>query len=278
MRWMRAFWSSGLSTEPCVAVDGGVRCRAIKKTEAKTRQLGATSDGRPYRDKVRRLVISVDNPARNSMIQSLSLLLPTHRGCAMASTLQHDKSNGYEQLAETFIRTRDRRIGAVTVREWSKTLPPASSILDLGCGHGLPISQVLINDGFAVYGVDASAKLITAFRERFPKAHTECSAVEDSQFFRRTFDGVVAWGLMFLLPADVQKIVIGKVARALNPAGKFLFISPQEPLTWSDALTGRTSISLGGEVYQQILRAAGLILVGETFDQGDNHYYFALKA
>src|SRR6516162_7897766 len=73
----------------------------------------------------------------------------------MASTLQHDKSNRYEQLAETFIRTRDRRIGAVTVREWSKTLPPASSILDLGCGHGLPISQVLINDGFAVYGVDA---------------------------------------------------------------------------------------------------------------------------
>jgi len=49
-------------------------------------------------------------------------------------------------------------------------------------------------------------------------------------------------------------------------------------LTWSDALSWRTSISLGGEVYQQILRAAGLILVGETFDQGDNHYCFASKA
>jgi hypothetical protein len=47
----------------------------------------------------------------------------------MASTLQHDKSNGYEQLAETFIRTRNRRIGAVTVREWSETLPPASFIV-----------------------------------------------------------------------------------------------------------------------------------------------------
>jgi hypothetical protein len=102
--------------------------------------------------------------------------------------------------------------------------------------------------------------------------------VEDSEFFHRTFDGVVAWGLMFLLPADVQRIVIGKVATALNPAGKFLFTSPQEASTWRDALTGRTSISLGGQVYRQILRDTGLILVGETFDEGDNHYYFVSKA
>jgi 2-polyprenyl-3-methyl-5-hydroxy-6-metoxy-1,4-benzoquinol methylase len=195
----------------------------------------------------------------------------------MANTIPLDKSNGYEQFAETFIRARNPRIGAATVREWSKTLPPASSILDLGCGHGVPISQALINDGFAVYGVDASAKLITAFRQRFSKAPTECSAVEESEFFRRTFDGVVAWGLIFLLPAEVQPLVIGKVGRALSPAGKFLFTSPQEALTWPDALTGRTSVSLGREAYQRILRAEGLVLVGETFDEGDNHYYFASK-
>src|SRR5215471_13160514 len=106
----------------------------------------------------------------------------------MTSTISPDKSNGYEQLAEAFIRARNPRMGAATVREWSKTLPPASSILDLGCGHGVPISQVLINGGFAVYGLDASAKLITAFRERFSKAPTECSAVEDSELFRRKFD------------------------------------------------------------------------------------------
>ena len=196
----------------------------------------------------------------------------------MLGTVQQDKSNGYEQCAETFIRARNPRIGAAMVREWSKALPPASSVLDLGCGHGVPISQVLIHDGFAVFGVDASAKLIREFRERLPEAYSQCSAVEDSEFFRRTFDGVIAWGLMFLLPADVQMSLIGRVARALNPGGKFLFTSPREALTWPDALTGRTSISLGGEVYQEILRAAGLIVVGETLDEGDNHYYLVSKA
>ena len=124
--------------------------------------------------------------------------------------MPQDKSNGYEQLAETFIRTRNRQIGTATVREWSKTLPPGSSILDLGCGNGVPISEVLLNEGFAIYGVDASPKLIAVFREQFPDAHAECSAVEDSEFFRRTFDGAIAWGLMFLLPADIQAAVIGK--------------------------------------------------------------------
>lgn len=196
----------------------------------------------------------------------------------MANTTPLDKSNGYEQLAETFIEARNRSIGIATVREWSTTLPPGSSILDLGCGHGVPLSEVLINNGFAVYGIDASPTLISAFRQQFPKAHAECSAVEDSELFHRTFDAAIAWGLMFLLPAEVQKIVIGKVARALSPGGKFLFTSPREPLTWLDALTKRKSISLGVEEYEKILRANGLTLVEETLDEGDNHYYFVSKS
>lgn len=69
-----------------------------------------------------------------------------------------DKSNGWQSIAEIFMRLRNSGIGSARVREWSRTLPPGSSILDLGCGHGVPISQALIEDGFSVYGVDASKK------------------------------------------------------------------------------------------------------------------------
>ena len=199
------------------------------------------------------------------------------RAASTVKTIPQDKSNGYEEIAERFIRVRNPHIGAATVREWSRTLPPDSSVLDLGCGNGVPISHVLSEFGFALYAVDASAKMITAFRERFPNACAECSSVEDSEFFHRTFDGVVAWGLMFLLWIDVQRIIIRKVARALNRGGKFLFTSPREAVTWCDPITGRKSISLGGDVYQQILRAEGLLLIGEQSDEGDNHYYFTSK-
>jgi 2-polyprenyl-3-methyl-5-hydroxy-6-metoxy-1,4-benzoquinol methylase len=192
-------------------------------------------------------------------------------------TITHDKSNGYEAAAKGFLSARNPRVGASTVREWSQTLPPGSSILDVGCGHGVPVSQVLAEEGFSVYGVDASATLIGEFSKRFPGAPVECSAVEDSEFFRRAFDGVVAWGLMFLLPPDVQLAAIRKIARALTPRGKFLFTSPKEAVKWPDALTGCESVSLGTECYRKILHAEGLILVGEQSDEGDNHYYLVSK-
>lgn len=195
----------------------------------------------------------------------------------MAKTLPNDKSNGYDEIAETFMRVRNPRIGPGTVLEWSQTLAPGTTILDLGCGHGAPISQALNNRGFPLYGIDASAKMIAAFRLLLPSACAECAAVEDSEFFGRSFDAVVAWGLMFLLPKDVQATVIGKVARALTPGGKFVFTSPRTPVTWPDSLTGRESISLGAEEYERILHAHGLTLVGDGVDEGENYYYFVSK-
>lgn len=195
----------------------------------------------------------------------------------MSTDPHKDKSNGSEVMAEAFMSRRNARIGVETVREWTRTLPRACAVLDLGCGSGVPISQVLVDEGFAVYGIDASATLLAAFRARFPDAQTECAAVEDSNFFDRTFDGVISWGLMFLLPPDAQATLIRKVAHVLNPDGKFVFTSPEQAVTWDDALTGRTSISSGRVAYRRQLEAEGLRLVGKGTDEGNNHYYFAEK-
>ena len=173
--------------------------------------------------------------------------------------------------------SRNPRIGVAEVLDWSRTLPRGASILDLGCGNGVPISQALINDGFSLYGVDASAKMIAAFRKRFPGALAECAAVEDSGFFGRTFDGVVAWGLLFLLTAELQEILIGRIGRALNRGGTFLFTAPLEAVTWPDALTGRESVSLGREGYKEIFHRQDLTLMGERFDEGNNHYYLVSR-
>ena len=188
-----------------------------------------------------------------------------------------DASNGYEENAEIFMASRNPRIGVATVLEWSESLPHGASILDLGCGSGVPISQVLVEGGFAVHGVDASPRMIAAFRQRFPTAPAECAEVAHSTFLNRNFDAVIAWGLLFLLPADAQASVIGKVARALNGGGKFVFTAPREALRCRDVLTERESISLGYEQYLQLLHDAGLALTGEASDEGENHYYMASK-
>jgi SAM-dependent methyltransferase len=42
------------------------------------------------------------------------------------------------------------------VQKWPRTLPPDSSVIDLGCGAGLPITTVLVEEGLDVFGVDAA--------------------------------------------------------------------------------------------------------------------------
>jgi SAM-dependent methyltransferase len=190
----------------------------------------------------------------------------------------NDRSNGYEAVAPEFMGRREQSsVGIATIRTWARSLPPGASILDLGCGHGVPVSMALMNDGFVIYGVDASPSLIAAFRRRFPHAHLACEAVEDSRFFDRTFDAIIAVGLMFLLPAGVQRDLIRKVALALKPGGRLLFTSPVQACTWTDMLTGRESLSLGGEAYKAALSDAGLTLVGEHVDEGNNHYFDARR-
>jgi SAM-dependent methyltransferase len=191
-----------------------------------------------------------------------------------------DKSNGYEEIASIFIPGRGRNqsgVGTSVVADWSRTLPDGAAVLDLGCGTGVPISQALIEREFHVHGVDASPSMIAAFRSRFPAVPLECAAVEDSDFFGRTFDGVVAWGLFFLLDADVQRRLIAKVAAALSSGGKLLFTAPSQSSSWPDAMTGRTSISLGFDAYRVALEAEGMSLLRTDHDAGENHYYFAQK-
>ena len=192
-----------------------------------------------------------------------------------------DASNGYESIAAEFLagrgnsKTRDIAVGVRTVRVWAKTVRSGGAVLDLGCGPGDPITRILFEAGLAVYGVDASPSMVGAFRARFPGVPVECNSVERSNFFGREFDGVIAWGLLFLLQPGVQGQLIGKVARALARDGRFLFTATRQACEWSDAMTGRRSESLGAEAYRRLLETAGLVLIDETDDEGDNHYYMA---
>jgi hypothetical protein len=83
--------------------------------------------------------------------------------------------------------------------------------------------------------------------------------------------------LYFLLAVDVQRRLITKVAGALRPGGRFLFTAPSQSCSWSDAMTGRTSVSLGQEEYAKELAAQGMSLLGTADDEGENHYYSAQK-
>src|SRR5947209_11276811 len=190
-----------------------------------------------------------------------------------------DASNGYDGIVDICIPGRGTRpvvgdaIGAAIVRAWAEGFPSGATVLDLGSGPGEPSTRVLREAGLTTYAIDASAKMVAAFRERFPGVEIEHSTVEASNFFGRQFDGVLAWGLLFLLEAPAQAQVIAKVGRALAPGGRFLFTAHKRRLEWLDSMTRRRSQSLGADVYDRLLRDAGMAWVGEAKDEGENEYF-----
>lgn len=192
-----------------------------------------------------------------------------------------DQSNGYEGVAVEFLTRRGRAhgvgIGSKTVRAWARTLPRGATVLDLGCGSGFPITLQLIAENLNVYAIDAAPSMVQAFRENFPAIPVVCEAAEDSTFFRRSFDAVLSVGLIFLLSPSTQRGLLQRIADVIEPGGRLLFTAGASPLEWNDAMTGLRSYCLGAEGYKICLSEAGLSVTDEYEDEGQNHYFDAIK-
>ncbi|QTD57313.1 class I SAM-dependent methyltransferase [Parasphingorhabdus cellanae] len=188
-----------------------------------------------------------------------------------------DMSNGYNAIAEEFIAVRSE-VGRIVVMNWAATLPAGGSIVDVGAGSGEPLTSVLIDSGLVVSAIDASPKMVRAFRRRFQGVEVACEAAERSSFFDQTFDAILAVGLVFLLPPDRQYELFSRMTGALKREGRMLFSAPHQVCTWDDVLTGRRSWSLGEEEYGHILTNCGLQLTNQLTDEGGTHYFEAQKA
>jgi cyclopropane fatty-acyl-phospholipid synthase-like methyltransferase len=188
-----------------------------------------------------------------------------------------DPSNGYESISQEFISRRSAEIGVTEVRSWAKTLQKGSSVIDLGCGSGLPLTSSLVAEGLDVFGLDASPSLVDAFRKNLPGTPVLCEAVQTSDCFHRSFDATLAWGLIFLLAAEEQHSLIQRFANILNTGGRLLFTSPARAGNWKDAMTSMTSLSLGAEDYRKLLKSVFISVFREYENDGGNHYYDAVK-
>ncbi|MEM1262513.1 MAG: class I SAM-dependent methyltransferase [Pseudomonadota bacterium] len=179
----------------------------------------------------------------------------------------------YETYAHEFIACRSPTIGAKSIERWAHSLAPGSTVLELACGSGCPVTETLLAAGLHVSAIDSSPTLIAEVESRFPDLRVRCERVQDGSWFDRTFDAVVSIGLLFLLEEEDQLSMIKRVATTLKPGGRFLFTAPVEIGTWDDALTGHPCRSLGLERYCAALDASKISLLRRFSDSGGNNHY-----
>lgn len=133
-----------------------------------------------------------------------------------------------------------------------------ASVLDLGCGTGMPIMGYLLEQGLHVTGVDASYRMLEIARENLPSA-AFIQADMRALSLNRTFDAIIAWHSFFHLPSADQPAMFNVFRDHLNKNGVLLFTSGNEyGEAWGE--NGGEHLfhaSLDKDQYQSLLEANG---------------------
>lgn len=110
------------------------------------------------------------------------------------------------------------------VDDLAKLLAPRARVLDLGCGAGVPATQLLSEKDFDVLGIDISAVQIERARQLVRAATFEQADMVTWDHAPASFDAVVSFYALIHVPLQDQRKLFPKIRRWLRPGGYLLAI------------------------------------------------------
>ncbi len=133
---------------------------------------------------------------------------------------------GYDRIADGYLdAVRVARDGDPR-DEWTAFLldhvAPAATILDVGCGPGVPTAQRLSALGHHVIGIDVSSRQIELARAHVPGAAFECADVARYSRDPSSLDAIVAMYSLTHVPRAEYPSLFAGFVDWLRPGGWFL--------------------------------------------------------
>ncbi len=193
----------------------------------------------------------------------------------------------YDLIAEWYaserVATTDGS-GVPEVAALASSIPTNGRVLDIGCGNGVPLTEVLLAGGHHVVGLDSADAMLRRFRANCPTASAVKGTAHTCPFASTTFDAAIAWGVMFHLTQAEQVQAVASVSRVLKAGAPFLFTAGYDV---SDDNANHVDVMHGVEFhyysftndgYRRVLADHGFTLVDFHLDAGKNGYYLARKA
>jgi ubiquinone/menaquinone biosynthesis C-methylase UbiE len=147
---------------------------------------------------------------------------------------------------------------------------PGSSVLDLGCGCGVPVARRLARS-YEVTGVDLSPVQIARARELVPGATFVCADMTTLQIPDESFGAITCLYALIHLPLAEQPALLREIRRWLLPGG--LFLATVGYQAWTGLEKDWLGIPGGdmwwshadAETYRRWFAAAGLRVELESF-------------
>lgn len=145
-------------------------------------------------------------------------------------------------------------------RKLLDNLPPSPSILELGCGPGIPTLRFLLDQGAQVVANDISGKQTDMAKARCPEATLITGDMTTLSFDSESFDGVTSFYTLFHLPRSELKAMLTKIHTWLKPGGAFAFnlaTIDEEEIHGEFLGYGMFWSSYGTDENQELLRDVG---------------------
>ena len=136
-------------------------------------------------------------------------------------------------------------------------------MLELGCGSGVPDTQLLARR-FQVTGIDISSEQLRRARANVPTAEFFQEDVTRVDFERGSFEGVVAVYALNHVPRELLGDLFARARSWLVPGGLFLAaLGTENTAGWTGTWLGTTMFfsSFDPETNRELLRRSGFELL-----------------
>ena len=165
------------------------------------------------------------------------------------------------------------RAGEIRALAQQARIGPGVAVLDLCCGVAGPGRMITAESGCRYLGVDHSAKALAAARERAGNLPCRFAQAHLPPLPQGRFEVVLLLETMLAFPGKVA--LIGEVAEALQPGGRFAFtVEEGRPLTPQE----RAQMPAAGTVWPVglaeltgVLRGAGLMVTWQQECSSAHH-------
>ncbi|MBP9669791.1 class I SAM-dependent methyltransferase [Candidatus Woesebacteria bacterium] len=190
----------------------------------------------------------------------------------MKSNLVRD---GYDKIAKTYLASRDRLKSGKHVSQLLKRLPKQSTILDLGCGAGVPVDDILLKAGHEVIGIDISSEQIKLARKSCPRGQFLVGDVSELSMDEYDVQAVISFYTIFHTPREEHSKLLKTFASYLKKGGLLLITMGDREFEGGHELHGEKmwSSQFGTAKNRSLVESAGFKIITDELDNsgGERH-------